>query len=53
MLSNYKHKKDVHLYRVTYRFIGEEETFTTTATSAGLASIFADWAIEVLEAITI
>lgn len=53
MLNNYRHKRDTHLYRVTYRFIGEEETFTTTATSAGLASIFADWAIEVLEATTI
>lgn len=53
MLNNHRHKKDAQLYRVTYRFIDEEETFTTTATSAGLASIFADWAIEVLEAVTI
>ena len=53
MLNNYRHKKDAQLYRVTYKFIDEDEVFTTTATSAGLASIFADWAIEVLKATTI
>ena len=53
MLNNYRRKKDVHLYTVTYRFIGEQETFTTTSTSAGLASLCADCGIEVLEAITI
>ena len=39
------------LYHVTYKFIDEEETYTTTATSAGLASIEADWAVEVIEAV--
>lgn len=53
MLNNHRHKKDVQLYKVTYRFIDEEETYTTTATSAGLASICADWGIEVLEVATI
>ena len=36
-------------YKVTYKFIDEDEVFTTTATSAGLASLDADWAIEVLD----
>lgn len=53
MFNNYRRKEDTNLYKVTYRFIGEQETFTTTATSAGLSSIFADWEIEVLEAVII
>lgn len=53
MFNNYRHKEDTNLYKVTYKFIGEEETFTTTATSAGLSSIFADWDIEVIEAVKI
>lgn len=53
MFNNYRRKEEEHLYKVTYKFIGEEETFTTTATSAGLSSIFADWEIEVLEAVII
>ena len=39
------------LYRVTYKFIDEEEIYTTTATVAGLTSLSIDWAIEVIEAV--
>lgn len=35
------------LYKVTYKFY-EEEVYTTTATSAGLASLDADWCVEIL-----
>lgn len=46
-------KQTATTYKVTYKFIDENEIFTTTATSAGLASLEADWAIEVLDAIKI
>ena len=36
-------------YKVTYKFIDEDEIFTTIATSAGLASLDADWGIEIIE----
>ena len=48
MFNIFKTRKATDLYKVTYKFIEEDEVFTTTATSAGLASIEADWAIEVL-----
>ena len=48
MFNIFKTRKTTDLYKVTYKFIEEDEVFTTTATSAGLASIEADWAIEVL-----
>lgn len=38
-------------YKVTYKFIDEDEVFTDTATSAGLASLDADWAIEIIEVV--
>ena len=38
-------------YKVTYKFIDSEEVFTDTATSAGLASLDADWAIEIIEVV--
>ena len=38
-------------YEVTYKFIDSEEVFTDTATSAGLASLDADWAIEIIEVV--
>lgn len=44
-------KKQTTTYNVTYKFIGEDEIFTTTATSAGLASIEADWCIEVIDVV--
>jgi hypothetical protein len=46
-------KQTATTYKVTYKFIDENEIFTTTATSAGLASLEADWAIEVLDVIKI
>jgi hypothetical protein len=46
-------KKTITTYKVTYRFIGTEETYTQTATSAGLASLDADWAIEILDIVKI
>ena len=42
-------KKTITIYKVTYKFIDSEEVFTNTATSAGLASLDADWAIEILK----
>lgn len=42
-------KKQSTLYKVTYKFIGENEVYTNTATSAGLASLFTDCLIEILE----
>lgn len=44
-------KQTATIYKVTYKFYGEKEVYTTTATSAGLASLAADWAIEILEAV--
>lgn len=42
-------KKDTTLYLVAYKFIDDEEIFVETATSAGLASLDADWAVEILD----
>lgn len=42
-------KKTTAIYKVTYKFIDSEEVFTDTATSAGLASLEADWAVEILD----
>lgn len=41
-------KQAITTYQVTYKFIDSAEIFTETATSAGLASLNADWAIEIL-----
>jgi len=46
-------KQITTIYEVTYKFIDSEEVFTTTATSAGLASLDADWAIEILDIVKI
>lgn len=46
-------KKQTTSYEVTYKFIDSEEVFTDTTTSAGLASLEADWAIEVLDIVKI
>lgn len=46
-------KKTTTIYKVTYKFIDDEEIFTETATSAGLASLEADWAIEILDIVKI
>jgi hypothetical protein len=44
-------KQTTTTYKVTYKFIDEDEVFTITATSAGLASLDADWAVEILEVV--
>jgi hypothetical protein len=44
-------KKTVALYKVTYKFIDGDEVFTDTATSAALASLDADWGIEILSVV--
>ena len=36
-----------NLYEAIYNLIGEDESYTSSATSAGLASIEADWRIEI------
>lgn len=46
-------KKATALYEVAYKFIDSDEIFVETTTSAGLASLDADWAIEILDAIKI
>lgn len=46
-------KQTTTIYKVTYKFIDSEEVFTNTATSAGLASLDADWAIEILDIVKI
>lgn len=46
-------KQTTTTYKVTYKFIDSEEVFTDTATSAGLASLDADWAIEILDIVKI
>ena len=52
MFNFFKTRKTTsNLYEVTYKFINEDMTYITTATSAGLASIEADWAVEVIEAV--
>lgn len=48
MFNIFKSRKSTDLFEVTYKFIDEDEVLTTTATSAGLASLTADWAVEVL-----
>ena len=50
-MFNFFKKQTATIYKVTYRFIGTEETYTQTATSAGLASLDADWLIEILEVV--
>jgi hypothetical protein len=44
-------KQTTTIYKITYKFIDEDEVFTTTATSAGLASLDADWAVEIVEVV--
>lgn len=46
-------KQTTTTYKVTYKFIDSEEIFIDTTTSAGLASLDADWAIEVLDIVKI
>lgn len=52
-MFNFFKKQTITTYEVTYKFIDSEEVFTETATSAGLASLDADWAIEILDVIKI
>ena len=42
-------KKPITMYLVAYKFIDDEEIFVETAASAGLASLEADWAVEILD----
>lgn len=42
-------KKDTVLYTVKYKFINENEIYTTTCTSGGLASLLADFGVEIVE----
>lgn len=43
-------KRKSILFSVTFKFIDSEETFTDTATSAGLASLKADPTVEIISA---
>ena len=49
MFNIFKSRKSTKLFTVTYKFEGEEMTYITTATSAGLASLEADWYIDILD----
>jgi hypothetical protein len=42
-------KKESYLYKVKYKFVGENEIYTTTCTSGGLASLLADFGVEIVE----
>ena len=42
-------RKKENFYTVKYKFINENEIYSTTCTSAGLASLLADFGIEVIE----
>ena len=48
-MFNILKKKPTTLFLVAYKFIDDEEIFVETATSAGLASLEADWAVEILD----
>jgi hypothetical protein len=50
-MFNFFKKTTTTIYKVTYKFIDSDEVYTDTATSAGLASLDADWAIEILEVV--
>ena len=50
MFNFFRNRKSA-MYEVTYKFEGEEMTYITTATSAGLASLGADWAIEIIKVV--
>jgi hypothetical protein len=41
-------KQTMTTYEVTYKFVGEETIYTTTCTSAGFASLDADFGVEIL-----
>lgn len=49
MMKLFRRKKDTVLYTVKYKFIGECEIYSTTCTSGGLASLLADFGVEVIE----
>lgn len=53
MFNFFRKRKTSNLYQVTYKFAGESENHTITATSAGLATLEADWCIEVLSVVKI
>ena len=53
MFNIFRKRKTSDLYQVTYKFAGESESHTITATSASLASLDADWCIEVLSVVKI
>ena len=42
-------RKKSCLYTVKYKFVGECEIYSTTCTSAGLASLLADFSVEIIE----
>lgn len=48
LIKNLMKKETAHTYTVEYRWIGEEETETITATSGGLAVLEADPMIEIV-----
>ena len=41
-------KRKSILFSVTFKFIDSDETYTDTATSAGLASLMADSTVEII-----
>ena len=50
---NHKVNNATGFYKVTFKFIDETHTHTTTATASGLAGLVADSGIEILEVIRI
>ena len=43
-----RNRNTTTMYKVTWKFFEEEETYETECTSAGLASLNADWMVEIL-----
>lgn len=51
MFNIFKSRKTTKLFTVTYKYEGEEMTYITTATSAGLAQLEADWFVDILSVV--
>ena len=49
MFKFFKKKLVSSLYRVTYKFTDSDVIYTDTATSAGLASLQADFLIDIID----
>ena len=44
-----RNRNTTTMYKTTWKFIGEEKIYETKCTSAGLASLNADYMVEILK----